>query len=132
MAQWEIRKIFRSLDQPAHHYQGRIWNSINVVAAKYHTPNERTRAGIINQIWNCFETLWGVDTNNWANINGDNRWINDNNDIRNIIAHGAIPVEIEYVENVITRLDAVQKVANKFLIDWADSQLYRPLINGNR
>jgi len=108
------------------------WNSINVVAAKYHTPNDRTQAGIINQIWNCFETLWGPNTNDWENINGDNRWINDNNDIRNNIAHGAIPVEIGYVEDVITRLDAVQKVANKFLIGWADSQLHRPLINGQR
>ena len=41
-----------------------LWNSINVVAAKYHTPNGRTQSGIINQIWNCFETLWGNDLNN--------------------------------------------------------------------
>lgn len=106
------------------------WNSINVVAAKYHTQNERTRAGIINQIWNCFETLWGQNPSNWENINGDIRWINKNNEIRNNIAHGVIPVEIEYVNDVITKLDVVQKVANKFLIDWAETRLHRPIING--
>ena len=105
-----------------------LWNSISVVAGKYHTPNERTRQGIINQIWNCFETLWGANTQRWANINGDARWINDNNEIRNNIAHGVIPVEIQYIENVITRLENVQRVANKFLIEWADRQLHRPLL----
>ncbi|MEJ7678300.1 MAG: methylamine utilization protein MauJ [Segetibacter sp.] len=105
-----------------------FWNSINVVAARYHTPNDRTRLGIINQIWNCFETLWGNDLNNWQNINGDDRWINDNNEIRNNIAHGVIPVEVNYVENVITRLDNVQRVAYRFLTQWADTQLQRPLL----
>ena len=105
-----------------------FWNSINVVAARYHTPNDRTRLGIINQIWNCFETLWGNDLNNWQNINGDDRWINDNNEIRNNIAHGVIPVEVNYVENVITRLDNVQRIAYRFLTQWADTQLQRPLL----
>ncbi len=105
-----------------------FWNSINVVAAKYHTPTERTQRGIINQIWNCFETLWGNDLKNWENIDGDDRWINDNNEIRNNIAHGLVPVEINYVENVITRLDSVRKVAYKFLTEWADRQLHRPLL----
>jgi hypothetical protein len=105
-----------------------FWNSINVVAAKYHTSNERTKSGIINQIWNCFETLWGPDTKKWQNINGNERWINDNNDIRNNIAHGVFPVEIDYVENVITLLDSVQKVANKFLLDWAGEQMDPQLI----
>jgi hypothetical protein len=105
-----------------------FWNSINVVAAKYHTPNERTQRGIINQIWNCFETLWGNDLNGWQNINGDDRWINDNNEIRNNIAHGLIPVEVNYVEDVITRLDSVRKVAYRFLTEWAETQLHRPLL----
>lgn len=104
-----------------------FWNSISVVSSKYHTPNDRTRAGIINQIWNCFETLWGTNTQDWININGDDRWINDNNNIRTNIAHGLIPVEIQYVEDVITRLDNVQRVANRFLLEWASRQLHHSL-----
>jgi hypothetical protein len=104
-----------------------FWNSINVVAAGYHNQNPRTSLGIVNQIWDCFSTLWSNDCNNWEFINGDTRWINDNNDIRNDIAHGSIAVEINYVENVITRLKTVQKVAYKFLTEWA-TRLNRPII----
>lgn len=104
-----------------------FWNSINVVAAKYHTPSQRTQRGTINQIWDCFSTLWG-DLGRWEFINGDERWINENNEIRNNIAHGVIPVEIDYVQNVITRLSAVQSVAYKFLTEWAHQQLHIRLI----
>lgn len=103
-----------------------FWNSISVIAGKYHTSNERTRAGIINQIWNCFETLWGSDPSTWPNIEND-RWINTNNGIRDNIAHGAIPVEVDYVEDVIGRLENVQRVAYNFIVGWSNSQLGQPL-----
>jgi len=101
-----------------------FWNSISVVAGKYHTQNERTRNGIINQIWNCFETLWGNDCAQWPDID-NNRWINQNNEIRNNIAHGVIPVEIDYVEDVISRLDNVQNVAYRFLKEWSARILHQ-------
>lgn len=101
-----------------------FWNSISVVAGKYHTPNDRTRNGIINQIWNCFETLWGNNVEEWPNINND-RWINHHNEIRNNIAHGVIPVEVEYVEDVISRLENVQSVAYKFLREWSARILHQ-------
>jgi hypothetical protein len=105
-----------------------FWNSINVVAAKYHTPSPRTERGIINQIWDCFSTLWGEDLTQWEFINGDNRWINNNNEIRNNIAHGLIPVEVDYVQNVITRLESVQNVAYKFITKWSEERLKISLI----
>ena len=58
------------------------WNSISVVADGYCNDNERTRQGIINRIWDCFITLWG-ECPNWEFVNGNDRWINDNNEIRN-------------------------------------------------
>lgn len=96
-----------------------FWNSISVVADGYCNDNERTRQGIINKIWDCFVTLWG-NCENWKYINGNDRWINDNNDIRNKIAHGGVTVDIQYVENVISQLTIVQNVAYKFLTQWAD------------
>jgi len=95
------------------------WNSISIVSSKYHTPNDRTQNGIINQIWNCFETLWGTDTAHWPFIHGDNRWINNNNQTRDTIAHGLVPVEVGNVENVIAKLENTQKVAHKFLTAWS-------------
>ena len=96
-----------------------FWNSISVVAEGYCNDNEKTEKGTINKIWDCFLTLWG-DCTNWEYINGNEKWVKDNNDIRNKIAHGAVNVDIQYVENVITQLDTVQSVAYKFLTQWAN------------
>lgn len=96
-----------------------FWNSISVVADGYCNDNDRTRQGIINKIWDCFVTLWG-DCANWEYINGNDRWVNDNNEIRNKIAHGGVTVDIQYVENVISQLETVQNIAYKFLTQWAD------------
>lgn len=96
-----------------------FWNAISVIADGYCNDNERTRQGIINKIWDCFITLWG-ECALWEFINGDDRWINDNNDIRNKIAHGGVTVDVQYVEDVITKLPVVQNVAYKFLQQWAE------------
>ncbi|MBB4801703.1 methylamine utilization protein MauJ [Flavobacterium aquidurense] len=96
-----------------------LWNAISVVADGYCNDNERTRQGIINKIWDCFITLWG-ECVDWQFIDGDERWINDNNDIRNKIAHGGITVDVQYVENVISKLPIVQNVAYKFLSQWSE------------
>lgn len=95
-----------------------LWNSICVVADGYCNDNERTRLGTVNRIWDCFITLWD-GCPNWEFINGNDRWVNDNNEVRNKIAHGGVTVDIQYVENVINQLDTVQNVAYKFLTQWA-------------
>lgn len=100
-----------------------FWNSICVVASGYHTPDERTVLGIINQIWNCFINLWGPDPNSWPVVNGDVNWVNDNNGIRNDIAHGLITIEINHITNVLDRLDAVQDVAYRFITQWSRDRL---------
>lgn len=102
-----------------------LWNSICVIADGYCIDNERTKHGIVNKIWDCFITIWG-ECPNWEFINGDDQWVNDNNIIRNNLAHGGVSVDIQYVENVINQLDTVQNVAYKFLNKWAD-RIGRPL-----
>jgi hypothetical protein len=104
-----------------------FWNSICVVASGYHTPDERTTQGIINQIWNCFITLWGQHPNSWPVINGDANWVNDNNGIRNDIAHGLITIEINHITNVLDRLNTVQDVAYNFITQWSRDRLNYPL-----
>ncbi len=96
-----------------------FWNSISVIAEGYCNDNERTRQGVINKIWDCFITLWG-ECANWEYIQGNEQWVNDNNEIRNKIAHGGVTVDIQYVENVINQLETLQNVAYKFLTQWAD------------
>lgn len=79
--------------------------------------------GIKNQIWKCFLALWGQQKD-WPLIGHDTEWINDNNRIRDQIAHGLIPIEVDYAENVITRLDILQQVTAKFLKTWAYNKGY--------
>lgn len=100
-----------------------FWNSISIVATKYHRRDERTRGGSINQVWSCFETLWTNDVSRWVGINNNDRWINEMNDMRNNIAHGLIPIEIEYVVDVINKLENVKDVAYKFLTEWFNHEL---------
>ena len=104
------------------------WNAISVIADGYCNDNERTRQGIINKIWDCFITLWGDVTINWPFINGDNQWVNTNNDIRNKIAHGGVTVDIQYVEDVVNRLPAVKNVAFEFLKQWS-RHLNQPILD---
>ena len=67
--------------------------------------------------------MWG-DCENWEVIEGDNEWIKDKNEIRNNIAHGLIPVEVQYVEEIISKIDDVKRVAKKFIIEWGEKQLH--------
>lgn len=100
------------------------WNAISVVSDGYCNDNERTKLGIINRIWDCFISLWG-ECSKWPHIHGDENWVNDNNEIRNKIAHGGVTVDVEYVENVISKLPNVQKVAYQFLSEWSNYVLRR-------
>lgn len=96
-----------------------LWNSICVIADGYCNDTLRTRQGIINKIWDCFLTIWG-DCENWEHIGGRDRWIQENNEIRNKIAHGGVTVDINYVENVINQLDLLQNVSYSFLVQWSN------------
>lgn len=104
-----------------------LWNSITVIAGKYCESNERTRQGTINQIWDCFVTLWGLEYVNSNFKNGDVDLIKVKNDIRNNIAHGIVPVEINYVQEVIEQLADVKKLAFSFITKWANDRLGQSL-----
>lgn len=107
------------------------WNSISILASKYHTKNDRTKLGIKNQIWDCFITLWGNDLNLWEYIEGDKFWIDDNNELRDEIAHGLKTIDAKYADNVISRLQTVKEVSYKFITGWAKQKLQKNLIPSN-
>ncbi len=118
-----------------------FWNSIETTVGKYYdliemTPEEKCRAekGSKNQTWVCFKDLWGEDCNAWTIIgkdkyNDDKPWIDQSHEIRTQIAHGTIPVQIESIENVISRLDQLEQVACLFLKDWRKKWLQPPEVN---
>ena len=100
-----------------------FWNAIEIVARKYHPPIPRTRTnGSKSQIWESFKALWG-ECENWSIIQGQGLWIDNNYEIRMTIAHGTQPIDIETVKAVTQKLDTIQQVAHKFLVDWRHQKL---------
>ena len=96
-----------------------FWNSIEITAAKYHPRTDRTRDGTKNQIWECFKTLWG-ECSDWPVISGNEHWIDDNNSVRNDISHGVAPITVEYVKQIIEKLEDLEQVAYLFLKGWRE------------
>ena len=99
-----------------------FWNSIEVVAGKYHTPNEKTRQGIKNQIWQCFIDLWG-ECENWKIIAGQTNWIDENYEDRKNVAHGIISIDVASIEEISNKLSVIEKLANVFLVEWRINKL---------
>ncbi|CAM1346937.1 protein of unknown function [Tenacibaculum insulae] len=96
-----------------------FWNSISVVSDAFCENNERTRSGTINRIWNCFIQVWG-ECPEWPHILGNENWVNEHNAIRNQIAHGGITIDIEYVNDILDKINILQKVNYKFLSDFSE------------
>ena len=105
-----------------------FWNSINVLANKYCEDNERTKKGTVNQIWDCFVTLWGSESvlKEFQSAKIDK--IKEMNDIRNNIAHGLVPVEVPYVQNVINKIAYVQQLAYRFITEFSQKRLGQQLV----
>lgn len=99
-----------------------FWNSIEVVAGKYHIVNEKTKSGIKNQIWQCFVDTWG-DISTWKIIANQDKWIEENYNIRKDIAHGLISIDIESIENITAKLPIIEKFAHAFISDWRKNKL---------
>lgn len=100
-----------------------FWNSIETVASKYNPnkPNCKGK-GTICHIWECFKTLWG-ECDSWEFIAGQTNWIDTCNKYRKDIAHGIIPIEIDFIEAVLSKILELENVSRKFLVDWRNEQL---------
>jgi hypothetical protein len=99
-----------------------FWNSIEIVAAKYHPKTEAAQGGTKNQTAECFRILWG-NRSDWPFIAADDHWIRNTYETRKNIAHGVASINIEQVEMVLGRLKTIEKVSRQFLTDWRSHQL---------
>jgi Apea-like HEPN len=99
-----------------------FWNSIEIVAAKYHPTTDAARGGTKNQTAECFRTLWG-NRHDWPFIAADEQWIKNNYETRKDIAHGVASINVEQVEQVLKRLEMIERVSRQFLTDWRSRQL---------
>ncbi|WP_339291330.1 methylamine utilization protein MauJ [Paenibacillus sp. FSL E2-0201] len=95
-----------------------LWNSIEIVTSKYHPRTERAKNGSKSQIWESFISVWG-ECQDWPlMIRGNNQWIDQNYLTRNNIAHGLANVNIEEIDEVISRLATIKMVSIMFLKAW--------------
>ena len=56
-------------------------------------------------------------------ISGNENWIDNNHDIRNDIAHGNTPINVEQIETVLNEINTIQQVAYQFIVDWRNANL---------
>jgi hypothetical protein len=94
------------------------WNSLEGVGSKFARDTPRTKAGVVNQICDCFDQLWG-DVTQWSIIPNEAIWVNRFHNARNSIAHGFIPVDIENVREIAALLPRLKALAHSFLSVWA-------------
>jgi hypothetical protein len=102
-----------------------FWNSIEIIAGKYHPKSEKTKNKSKSQIWESFKLLWG-DISYWPHIPNQDSWIDENYAIRKDIAHGINSVDAFEVERIINKLSLIEKVAYSFIKDWRANQLELP------
>lgn len=101
-----------------------FWNAIEIVASKYfhYVPSidqERAKKGSKNQVWACFEALWGP-CERWPVIPGQAKWIDDSYSVRLDVAHGVAFIDVIKVAEVSERLPAIEEVCYRFLHGWRE------------
>ncbi len=107
-----------------------FWLSIEVIANKLNAKVENCRdqngrpKGSICNIWECFKYLWG-ECNNWEIIRSQTLWIDENAAIRNKIGHGTFAVDVSSVDEVLHKLNVLNEVSYKFLLDSASTYFHR-------
>lgn len=100
-----------------------FWNSIETVASQYNPQKDNCKdKGSICHIWECFKSVWG-ECDQWPFIGRKTKWIDTCNEHRKNIAHGIIPIEVDFVEKVVDHLEELENVAHKFLTDWRAERL---------
>jgi hypothetical protein len=92
-----------------------FWTAIESLASHCARRNDRTRQGIINQVCDCFDQLWGA-SDNWRVIPGRPEYINRLNGHRNTIAHGAVAIQVDQLKAISLELPTLHNLAHQFLM----------------
>jgi hypothetical protein len=101
-----------------------FWNAIEIVASKYYhyvpiIDKERAKKGSKNQVWACFDALWGA-CEGWPIIPGKTKWIDESYAVRLDVAHGVAFIDVHKVAEVAERLPIIEEVCFRFLSGWRE------------
>jgi len=98
------------------------WNAIEIVASKYYhyvptIDKERAKKGSKNQVWACFDALWGR-CEDWPVIPSQTKWIDESYAVRLDVAHGVAFINVNKVGEVAQRLPVIEDICYRFLSEW--------------
>jgi len=94
-----------------------LWSALESIGSNYYRVNERTNAGIINRVCDCFDQLWG-STENWQIIPNQSHFINEFHEYRNGLSHGYMRADIDTIRDLARNLQTYQSLVYRFLCDW--------------
>ena len=94
-----------------------FWSALEGISSQYFRHSERTKEGIINQICDCFDQLWG-NVDNWKVIPGNAKVVNEFYAFRNGIAHGALNLDVDTIRKISSTLELYRSLVYRFLVDW--------------
>ena len=94
-----------------------FWSALEAIGSKYFRDSERTRQGIINQVCDCFDQIWG-SVNTWQIIPNQPNVLNQFHDYRNGLSHGFIRVDVESIREIVQQLPLYQNLVHQFLLEW--------------
>ena len=103
-----------------------FFNSIEILCNKYNPNRVRCNNPGTNtkcHMWETFKAVWG-ECPEWPIIQNRMTWIDENYDMRKDIAHGIASIDINVVENVISKIDTIKQVAHKLITDWKQNRLH--------
>lgn len=94
-----------------------FWSALEALGSAFYRNNQRTQQGIINQICDCFDQLWGP-VERWKVIPNNPNLVNEFHNFRNGFSHGFMRVDIETIRDIVVRLPVYQDLVYTFLSDW--------------
>ncbi len=94
-----------------------FWSALEALGSVFYRNNQRTQQGIINQVCDCFDQLWG-SVEQWKAIPNNPNVVNEFHNYRNGFSHGFMRVDIETIRDIVVRLPIYQDLVYAFLSDW--------------
>ncbi|WP_432356961.1 hypothetical protein [Sporosarcina sp. UB5] len=87
------------------------WNVIEIIGSCYHTPTERTKSGVKNQVYQCFIENFG-DIDNWGL---PEKWIDSMHEKRSQIVHGGEDTTLEAIDETSKMIPLLEDTSNRII-----------------
>lgn len=98
-----------------------FWNVIEILGGHYHTPTDRTKDGVKNQIYQCFIEYFG-EIKSW---DLPEKWIYSMHAKRNQIFHGGEDINMEAINETSKMIPLLEETSRRLINEIIDSKYSR-------